>query len=123
MNDAVHLNLDDAWDSGSMPIPTLDCRGWGPSLRYHATEWDLDQFLAEIQPHLRPFVVYGSGDFHHLAAVLVRRFTTPLTIVSFDNHPDWDIRPPKWACGGWVNRALQLSNVRSVRSSRLWGAR
>src|SRR4029077_8692792 len=36
----------------------------------------------------------------------------------FDNHPDWDVRPPKWACGGWVNRALELPNVRIVS---VWG--
>jgi arginase family enzyme len=118
MNDAVHLNLDDAWDAASMPIHTVDLREWGPRLRYHAKPRELDQFLREIQPRLRPFVVYGSGDFHHLAAVLVRRFTTPLTVVSFDNHPDWDIRPPRWACGGWVNRALELPNV---RSASVWG--
>jgi hypothetical protein len=28
------------------------------------------------------------------------------------------VRPPKWGCGGWVNRALELSNVRRVS---VWG--
>ena len=32
----------------------------------------------------------------------------PFVLVSFDNHPDWDVRPPRWCCGGWVNRALEL---------------
>ena len=39
-------------------------------------------------------------------------------VVSFDNHPDWDVRPPKWCCGGWVNRALELPQVRQVS---VWG--
>jgi arginase family enzyme len=39
-------------------------------------------------------------------------------VVSFDNHPDWDIRPPRWACGGWVNRALELPHVQKVS---VWG--
>jgi arginase family enzyme len=64
------------------------------------------------------FVLYGSGDFHHLAAMLLRRVSAPVTVISFDNHPDWDIRPPHWACGGWVNRALELPNVRRVS---VWG--
>ena len=39
-------------------------------------------------------------------------------MVSFDNHPDWDIRPPKWCCGSWVNRALELPHVERVS---VWG--
>jgi arginase family enzyme len=42
----------------------------------------------------------------------------PVTLVSFDNHPDWDVRPPKWGCGGWVNRALELPHVKHVA---VWG--
>jgi hypothetical protein len=42
----------------------------------------------------------------------------PVTVVSFDNHPDWDIRPPYWACGGWVNRALEMPQVKRVS---VWG--
>ncbi|MBA2435452.1 MAG: hypothetical protein H0V54_10320, partial [Chthoniobacterales bacterium] len=30
----------------------------------------------------------------------------------------WDIRPPKWGCGGWVNRALDLAQVEKVS---VWG--
>jgi arginase family enzyme len=67
---------------------------------------------------LPPFVLYGSGDFHHLAGWLLRRVAEPVTVVSFDNHPDWDVRPPRWACGGWVNRALELATVQRVA---VWG--
>ncbi len=48
----------------------------------------------------------------------LRRIAGPIVLVSFDNHPDWDVRPPKWGCGGWVNRALELSNVKRVS---VWG--
>ena len=41
-----------------------------------------------------------------------------MVLVSFDNHPDWDVRPPKWACGAWINRALELPCVRQVS---VWG--
>ena len=39
-------------------------------------------------------------------------------MVSFDNHPDWDVRPPRWCCGSWVNRALELPHVEQVS---VWG--
>ena len=42
----------------------------------------------------------------------------PFVLVSFDNHPDWDVRPPRWGCGGWVNRALELPHVKKVS---VWG--
>jgi hypothetical protein len=114
---SVHLNLDDAWPQLE-GFETLDLRHWGPKLRYHGRRREVEQFYEEIRPTLSPFVLYGSGDFHYLAAVLLRRVTEPVTVVSFDNHPDWDIRPPYWSCGGWVNRALELPNVKGVS---VWG--
>ena len=54
----------------------------------------------------------------YLTALWLRRVREPVTVVSFDNHPDWDMRPPRWACGGWVNRALELPNVQRVA---VWG--
>jgi arginase family enzyme len=63
-------------------------------------------------------MLFGSGDFHHLTALWIRRVAQPLVVVSFDNHPDWDIRPPKWCAGSWVNRALELPHVERVS---IWG--
>lgn len=120
----VHLNLDDAWPVFADPadrgtdFADIDLRQWGPRLRYHGTRADVEEFYRAIEPKLTPFVLYGSGDFHYLAAVFLRRIGTPVTVVSFDNHPDWDVRPPHWSCGGWVNRALELSHVRRVC---VWG--
>jgi arginase family enzyme len=77
------------------------------------------EFYREYETHLvAPFLLYGSGDFHHLTALWIRRVAQPVILVSFDNHPDWDVRPPKWGCGGWVNRALELPHVRCVS---VWG--
>jgi arginase family enzyme len=78
----------------------------------------MDEFEKSILPQLSPFVLVGSGDFHHLSAVFLRRHERPLTVVCFDNHPDCDIRPPRWSCGGWVNRALELPNVQRII---IWG--
>jgi arginase family enzyme len=116
---ALHLNLDDAWPSEPLALPVVDARDWGPRLRFSAPPRLIAEFYREHEPHLAaPFLLYGSGDFHCLTALRLRRFTEPIVLVSFDNHPDWDVRPPKWGCGGWVNRALELSQVRRVS---VWG--
>jgi hypothetical protein len=115
--DSLHLNLDNAWPPLEH-FTTLDLLTWGPKLRYHGKRSQVESFYQSVRPHLTDFVLYGSGDFHYLAALLLRRVTQPVTVVSFDNHPDWDVRPPRWACGGWVNRALELPHVRRVS---VWG--
>src|SRR5262249_6558403 len=38
----------------------------------------------------------------------------PVTLVHFDNHPDWVRWAPRWHCGSWVNRALELAPVHRV---------
>jgi arginase family enzyme len=96
----------------------VDARAWGPRLRYFAPAKLLAEFDRAVLAGLPRFVLYGSGDFHHLAGWLLRRVEGPVTLVSFDNHPDWDVRPPRWGCGGWVNRALELANV---QKASVWG--
>ncbi len=116
---ALHLNLDDAWPNEPLDLPVVDARRWGPQLRFSAPPRLVAKFYREYETHLAaPFLLYGSGDFHYLTALRLRRVSGPVVVVSFDNHPDWDVRPPKWGCGGWVNRALELSQVRRVA---VWG--
>jgi arginase family enzyme len=115
---AIHLNLDGAWPQAELPVETLDATSWGPKLRFSAPARAIEEFYREYQTRVAPFILYGSGDFHHLSALWVRRLDAPFVLVSFDNHPDWDVRPPRWACGGWVNRALELPNVEKVS---VWG--
>jgi arginase family enzyme len=118
-NRALHLNLDDAWPNELVGFRTIDARNWGPQLRFSAPPRLIEQFYREHEANLTtPFLLYGSGDFHHLTALRLRAVTGPIVLVSFDNHPDWDVRPPKWACGGWINRALELP---SVRRASVWG--
>ena len=119
INRALHLNLDDAWPNESGGIPVVDAQGWGLGLRFSAPPRLIEQFYREHKSNLAAtFLLYGSGDFHYLTALRLRSVTEPIVLVSFDNHPDWDVRPPKWACGGWINRALELPNV--LRAS-VWG--
>jgi arginase family enzyme len=114
----VHLNLDGAWESGILGLRELDLRSWGPRLRYCAPAVEVQAFFRQVEKHLAPFVLYGSGDFHYLTALLVRGVARPVTIVSFDNHPDWDRRPPGWNCGGWTRRALECGKVEHIS---VWG--
>ena len=114
-----HLNLDDAWRNEPLGLPVVDARKWGPELRFSAPPHLISEFYRECETHLASsFLLYGSGDFHHLTALRLRRVAGPIVVVSFDNHPDWDVRPPKWGCGGWVNRALELPYVKHVA---VWG--
>jgi arginase family enzyme len=115
---AIHLNLDNAWPAGVLPIETLEATAWGPQLRFSAPARLIEEFYRVYAAQVAPFVVYGSGDFHHLSALWARRLPDPFVLVSFDNHPDWDVRPPRWGCGGWVNRALELPQLRKVS---VWG--
>jgi arginase family enzyme len=97
----------------------VDARAWGPQLRFSAPPRLVERFYCEHGTDLAvPFLLYGSGDFHYLTALRLRRVAGPIVLVSFDNHPDWDVRPPKWGCGGWVNRALELPHIKHVA---VWG--
>ena len=121
---SIHLNFDDAWDSAGLPMSTLDFRDWGPKLRYFAGAATLAEFDYQLPRSLPRFVLYGSGDFHHLTALWLRRALSTMDggaeihLVSFDNHPDWDVRPPRWSCGSWINRAMDLP---AVRQANVWG--
>ena len=95
---ALLLNLDDAWPNESIELPVADVRSWGPQLRFSAPPRVVEQFCRERASDLvAPFLLYGSGDFHYLTALRLCFVAEPLLLVAFDNHPDWDVRPPKWA--------------------------
>jgi arginase family enzyme len=119
---SVWLAVDDAWDflseqSGSLP-PRINAVQAGKSLRFLTSKPRIEQFYRDYGREFRPYTLSGSGDFHHLTALLVRQFSNPFVIVSFDNHPDWDIRPPHWCCGAWINRALENPLVERIA---VWG--
>jgi len=118
----VQFRTDDAWDfsatSSAPQIPTVDVLDEARGLRMVSSASRIDAFAERHGAEFRPFTLLGSGDFHHLSAVWTRQFREPFAILSFDNHPDWDIRPPYWSCGAWVNRALENKRVESVS---VWG--
>jgi hypothetical protein len=120
--ETVWLAFDDAWDFGPFPrfkAPVrVDASTDGPALRFITTKRAVESFWAKYSEYFQPFTLSGSGDFHHLTAIFVRQIKVPFSILSFDNHPDWDIRPPYWSCGAWVNRALENPLVQQVA---VWG--
>src|ERR1700741_295389 len=106
--ETVWLVLDDAWgfdERLSFEVPMrVDARGSGPSLRYITSQRMIDRFYLKFSELFRPFILSGSGDFHHLTAMFIRQIKEPFVIMSFDNHPDWVVGPVRWSCGAWVNR-------------------
>jgi arginase family enzyme len=115
---AVWFVLDNPGSTGPILLDRIDARQIGKSLRFITSKKIIEKFENEFGRFFRPFTLSGSGDFHHLSAIYVRQFKEPLAIVSFDNHPDWDIRPPHWSCGAWVNRALENELIQQIA---VWG--
>ena len=60
-------------------------------------------------------VFAGSGDFHHvttyLLAAALEGHGEPITLIHFDNHPDWVRFENGIHCGSWINRALDHPQV------------
>ena len=60
----------------------------------------------------------GSGDFHHVTALLLdtalERRPVSTTLVHFDNHPDWVNFEGGMHCGSWINSALSNPRIDKV---------
>lgn len=95
----------------------------GPAMRL----WTRETTLAELRrrlddqlPHSgEPELVFaGSGDFHHVTPLLLERAAAsagePLTLLHFDNHPDWVRLGQGRHCGSWVGRAARMPGVARV---------
>ena len=78
---------------------------------------DMAKRLTALPPPPGPgplVTFYGSGDYHHLATMLIGSIAEPVTVIHFDNHADWVRVPATHNCGGWVNRSLALPQVERV---------
>ncbi len=118
----VFFRTDNAWDfvpeERGLGLEAVDVREEARGLRFITSRAKIDAFFEKHRARFRPFTLLGSGDFHHLSAVWTRQFREPFTILSFDNHPDWDVRPPYWSAGAWINRALENPSVETIS---VWG--
>ncbi len=60
------------------------------------------------------FSLLGSGDYHHFSLALIANQEGPLTVVLFDNHPDWMRPPHRYHCGTWVYSLARLPQVERI---------
>lgn len=97
-----------------------DLRDVGARVRLWSDEVGLDQLRAALDTlpvRGLPVTWMGSGDFHHVTALLLERIaatTGPLSVVHFDNHPDWVRHEPGLHCGSWVRSVLDRGIARTV---------
>ena len=98
----------------------MDLLALGPKLRLWSTERNYQRFAKLLQERPRraahrPEIFFvGSGDYHHLTPALLADLREPVTLVHFDNHPDWVRFAPRRHCGSWINRALRLHNIKRI---------
>src|SRR5579885_3487157 len=82
--------LRDAAPLSSVDI--LDLHDLGPALRLWSRQRHIDaarERIAQANIPQRTVAFFGSGDYHHLAALLIERVREPLAVLHIDNHPDW----------------------------------
>jgi hypothetical protein len=119
------LHLDDALIAQPLLLSAgaglgaraFDLRDAGPKVRLWARPPALEALRERLLPAFcdardqSPAVTWlGSGDFHHISALIVgevaKACAEPLTVIAFDNHPDWVAFPRGLHCGSWVKAIL-----------------
>ncbi|WP_372784256.1 arginase family protein [Phenylobacterium sp.] len=125
------LQLDDALDrqdalTGRVRAEggqVLAARDLGPAMRLWSRASTLVALRSRLGEIAAPaadglLVFAGSGDFHHVTPLLVARAAAaadePVTVLHFDNHPDWVRQARGRHCGSWVGEAARLSGVAKV---------
>lgn len=99
------------------PADIVPAGDLAPRLRIVASRHALGELGKRVGPRMNgeaDVFFYGSGDFHHLTDLFLGRVEEPVTVIQFDNHPDWVTFPATSNCGGWVNRTLERRNVTRV---------
>ena len=97
----------------------IDLRQEASPIRLWGKDRDLQALSAALPPVNGARLTFmGSGDFHHVTALLAGQVAAsrdePFTIVQFDNHPDWVHFKGGLHCGSWINRALQQPKVQKI---------
>lgn len=93
----------------------IDLTDLGPRCRLYSNEKTAKEVSARIDPGSGDSIAFlGSGDFHHITSLLLDKLNEDISVISFDDHPDWDILPPKIGCGSWVTRVLSRDNVKKA---------
>ena len=93
----------------------IDLTDLGPRCRLYSSEDTARDISARIGRGSKNSITFlGSGDFHHITGLLLDNFNEDISVISFDDHPDWDVFPPKIGCGSWVTRILNKNNIKKV---------
>lgn len=94
------------------PHQVIDLRDLAPQARLWMNGRVRSAILGRLGQTRRDCVTFlGSGDFHHISLLLLEQFQEPISLINFDFHPDWDILPPRLACGAWLTQALKMKNI------------
>ena len=129
------LHLDDALrrqprfcaTASALGAREVDLSDVGPQVRLWGKSSDLADLRNRLSGALQgldgnePIVTWmGSGDFHHVSALLLSLLAearkVPLTVVQFDNHPDWVANEGGIHCGSWVKHVLDEGIAQRVVS-------
>lgn len=125
----VLLHLDEALDAQADFIRAADLAGArhirlagdAGAIRLWGKQPAMNRFRDRLLQHFKTdnqearLVFIGSGDFHHvttyLLAAALENHSEPITLIHFDNHPDWVRFENGSHCGSWINRALDHPQV------------
>ncbi|MFZ2357521.1 MAG: hypothetical protein WAW67_06860 [Candidatus Omnitrophota bacterium] len=90
----------------------IDLKGLAPQARYFLNAKIRSLIERRIKSSAKDSITFlGSGDFHHISEILISQFNEPISCISFDFHPDWEIVPPRFGCGSWVSEVLRRKNI------------
>ncbi len=112
--------LDFDGSSGTVPDAlVVALQSWQELIRFGCSLRSmrrLDTLLDTVMPENCGPVLLGSGDFHHVSHLLIRRVARccRCRVVVMDNHPDNMRFPFGIHCGSWVSHVAALPNVTRV---------
>lgn len=96
-------------------IKLVDLKRHLHAARLWASPRKFESIRSEAFASRRPFFSFlGSGDYHHFSLALIAEHREPLSVVLFDNHPDWMRPPHRYHCGTWVHALARLPQVQRV---------
>ena len=123
LDDALHLQPSFVDAALSVDAYEVDERRCGSAIRLWSRRGSLDRLKPALaRPARAPssprLCFIGSGDFHHVSALLVAEaaetFDEKLTVIHIDNHPDWVHFANGVHCGSWVNEIARHPKVDKV---------
>lgn len=92
-------------------------RLWAKTPAYEALRKKITAFFGTCRKESK-ICFMGSGDFHHVTGALLSAtlegHPEPVTVIHFDNHPDWVNFKGGVHCGSWINYALAHPAVKKM---------